>query len=600
MRRSTIAAALALGAVGLVAAFALRGGRAVAEASEQVTYARDIAPLVHASCAPCHRPGGAGPFDLLDYDDVARRARQIVEVTRARFMPPWLPDTPGVDYVGQRRLSDAQIELLERWYALGTPEGDPDDAPAPPRFPPGWQLGEPDLVLELPDPFPLPAEGVDVIRNFVLAPAVQRPRWVRVLEIRPSDPRVVHHAILKRDRTRRSRLADERDPGPGFGGMAMGGSDYPEGQILVWTPGTLPRRDAGDIAWRLEPGDDLVLQLHMVPGGKPESVQARLGLHFTDEPPRRTPHTVVLRNDRVDIPAGARRYVVEDALTLPVAVTVLGLYPHAHYLARTMEIWATAPGGQRSWLLRIPSWDFNWQGMYHLREPMLLRGGTTLHLRYTYDNSEGNLANPNHPPRRVRAGNRSADEMATLAVQVLLADEREADALAIAQWEDLARDDPSNPSSHYNLGVLRAKAGDWERAARHYARALAIDPGDAATHHQLAATYYRLGREDRALQQYARAVELDPWLVDAQVVLGYLLTRRGEPDLAVRHLQRALELEPDQARVHLFLGQAHERRGDTGSARASYRRALELEPGLDEARRAAERLAQGPGALPVP
>jgi Flp pilus assembly protein TadD len=591
MRLGSTFTGLVLGAIALSCALGLRC--VVGSGAEQagaVTFSRDIAPIVLVHCAPCHRPGEAGPFDLLDYDDVSSRARQIAQVTRSRYMPPWLPDTPGVAYVGERRLDAGQIALFERWYEQGTPEGDPAELPPPPEFHTGWQLGEPDLVLELPEPFTLPAEGADWVRNFVLAASVDRPRWVRALEIRPGNARIVHHAILKRDRTRRARLADERDPAPGFGGMEMGGADYPEGQILVWTPGTLPREDGAGIPWSLEPGADLVLQLHMVPSGKPETVQARLGFHFTDEAPARTPRTVLMRNDRIDIPPGASEYVIEDRFVLPVAVTVLGLYPHAHYLARGMEIWAEPPAGDRIWLLRIPAWDFNWQGMYHLREPIELERGATLRLRYSYDNSVANPANPRRPPVRVRIGNQSSDEMATLAVQLLLDDDRAANELAIAQWEDLLRDHPENPAGHYNLGVAWATAGDLEQAALHYERALALAPGDAATHHYLASVYYRLGRLEPALEHYAAAVAHDPSFVDAHVVLGYLLTRRGEHERAILHLERALELDPGLARAHDFLGQAHERRGARSQALECYRRALALDPTLDDVRQAIGRL----------
>lgn len=586
MTRGRPLAALLLAACGL-AADPARG----ASGGDDVTFNRDIAPIVFSNCASCHRPGEVGPFSLLTYQDVRKRARQIVLVTASRYMPPWLPEPGEVALAGRRGLSDDEIARIRRWVEGGLVEGDPAELPALPRFPEGWQLGTPDLVLELPVAYTLAAEGPDVVRNFVIPAPVPAQRWIKTVELRPGNQRIVHHAILKQDTTRYSRRLDEREPGPGFGGMELGNAEYPDGQIIVWTPGSAPHPGMAGVAWSLDHGTDLVLQLHMIPSGKAEEVRPKIGLYFADGPPTVRPYTLLLRNDRIDIPPGERAYVVEDSFMLPVPVKLLGLYPHAHYLAKRMEIFAARPDGSRQqMLLRIERWDFNWQGMYRLEQPLALDRGTTLHMRYSYDNSAANVRNPSHPPRRVTIGNRSSDEMATLALQVLPANDGDLAALRLAQWEDLLRDQPENPVSHYNLGVAYALKGDLAQAVVHYERALGFDPDDSSTHYYLAGAYFKLGDMVRAAEHYAAAVRIDPDFAEAHLVLGFIRYRRGELEPAAVELERAIAIEPELAQAHYYLGLVREQQGDRARAADHYGRAAALDPAHDEARRALERL----------
>jgi mono/diheme cytochrome c family protein len=254
-----------LPAATLLLAAAAAGG---AYAAEPPTFNRDVAPLVFANCAPCHRPGEAGPFSLLSYADVKSHARQIVAVTAKRFMPPWLPE-PGLRaFLGERRLTDAQIELLRLWVEAGAPEGDPADLPPAPRFTEGWALGEPDLVLETPRPFPLSPDGTDVFWNLVYRPATTRTRYVRAVEIRLNDRRVGHHANLLVDRAGAARRRDGSAAVVGFPGMDVSlesaGFD-PDSHFLFWKPGTMPYEERKGMAWPLEPSTDLVLNMHLRP-----------------------------------------------------------------------------------------------------------------------------------------------------------------------------------------------------------------------------------------------------------------------------------------------------------------------------------------------
>ena len=330
----------------LVAACSAEDAAVGATSSAAPTFTRDVAPIVFQSCAPCHRPGAAAPFPLLSYRDVQKRAKQIALVTENRFMPPWLPAPGSHGFLGDRRLAQADIETLRRWWEAGALEGDPSDLPPEPEWTSGWQLGQPDLVLEPSVPFVLAADGGEEFRNLVIPVPVQTTRYVRAMEMRPGPGNAVHHAILQIDRTPFCRRLDAEDDAPGFPGMSMGASQPPDGHFLGWTPGKLPAEVPADMAWRLYPGSDLVLQLHMTRTGRQELVQPKIGLYFTETPPSRFPYSIVLFSESIDIPPGAKDHKVIDEYVLPVDVEVFGLYPHAHYLGTMMRGVARLPGGK--------------------------------------------------------------------------------------------------------------------------------------------------------------------------------------------------------------------------------------------------------------
>jgi mono/diheme cytochrome c family protein len=388
-----------------------------------VTFNRDIAPIVFHNCAPCHRPGEAGPFPLLSYDDVKKHARQIVAVTQSRFMPPWPPEPQPLKFADERRLSDRQIALIKKWVDQGMTEGRPADLPPQPKFVPGWQLGEPDLIVKAAKPFTLPPSGIDTYWNFILPVPITDDRWVKGVEIRPGDKRLIHHANVVVDRLELSRSL-EKAPGAGYGGMEVKVESQLFGpnssHFLFWKPGTVPYFEPDDMALRMDKGTDLVLKTHLQPSGKPETIQPSIGIYFTNKPATKHPMLFQLTCDPLlDIPPGDENFVVTDEFTLPVDVSLLAIYPHAHYLGKDLKATATLPDGTKKTLIHIPHWDLNWQAVYRYAQPVPLPKGTILSMRYVYDNSDGNLANTNHPPKRVRAGNRASDEMAQLGFQVL-------------------------------------------------------------------------------------------------------------------------------------------------------------------------------------
>jgi hypothetical protein len=463
-------------------------------------------------------------------------------------MPPWKAlAVPGAfPFANDRSLTAQELDTIARGVAAGAPAGDPGRAPPPPVWPVGWQLGAPDLVVRLPAPYPLPADGRDVYRNFVIRPPPGGKRYVAAWEFRPGS-RTVHHAILNIDRQGWARRKDAEDAEPGYAGMDPGLAQSPDGFYLVWTPGKTPTPPAPGSAWLLDDATDLVLQLHLQPSGKPEEVAPTVALHFAAEPPTRPRLSFRIGDVPLDIPAGARSYRIADQYTFAADAALIGLFPHAHYLATRMRCQLQAPDGTKRWLLSIDDWDFNWQEEYVFARPVAVPRGSTVSMEFFYDNSADNVRNPSSPPRRVQTGERSTDEMGNITLQ---------------------------------LAVTAANA-DVLRESKYRRR---LEAGDARGEFNLGNALLRQGKLDLAIARYRRALEFDPALVVAHVNLATALTARGSPAEAVRHCERALQLRPRDPVALATLGQAYEAKGEPARAALEYRRALAIDPASQAAR----------------
>lgn len=402
----------------LIVILAIASLNSVRGADEKTTFNRDVAPLVFEHCSVCHRPNEVAPFSLLTYADVKKRARQIQKVTADRYMPPWKSAPGYIRFLGERRLSAEQIGLIARWIEQGMPEGDAGDLPPQPKFREGWSLGTPDLVITMPEPFEVPAEGADIYRNFVLDLKLPAGKYIKSVEYRPGNRQVVHHAAFASDPTGKQRAKDQADPAPGFpGGLAIPGQLFP-GSLAAWVPGRdpIPLPEGLSLPWK--EGTDLILQLHLHPTGKPQREQSTIGFYLTDEPPRRSMADLLLIDKKIDIPPGERAFATRDEVTLPIEMKLLGIFPHMHLIGRQIKVTAHPPEGEPYPLLAIDDWDFNWQSYYQCAEPVKLAAGTKVVLEAVHDNSADNFRNPSRPPRRVQWGEQTTDEMSAAVLQL--------------------------------------------------------------------------------------------------------------------------------------------------------------------------------------
>ena len=566
---------------------------AAAAAPLQPTFTRDIRPIIARHCVSCHHPGVNGAFSLLAYDDVRPRAKAIVAATRSRYMPPWKPERGyGDAFLGTRGLTDDEMATIERWSDAGAPRGDPGIAPARLEWSDSWRLGTPDLVIRMPEPFDVPASGPDVFRLFVVPIPTTAVRFVKAIEFMPGT-RAVHHANMRLDETPASRALDAKDPAPGYDGLLAPSANYPDGYFFGWTPGQLPPPSA-DLAWRLNPGTDLVLQLHVRPTGKPERVQAAIGVFFAPGPPRLTPAMLRLGKQDIDIAPGQRDYEVTDSYVLPVDVDVHGLQPHAHYRAKQVKGFATLPDGTTKGLISIRDWDFDWQDTYRFVTPVALPKGTTLTLRYTYDNSATNRRNPQLPPERVHWGQNSSDEMGDLWIQVVPRSRADLDLLVrefrqkvfredILGYETVLQRSPRDVTLHDDVALLYLAVGRARDAVDHFSESARLAPAVAATHFNLGTALAAAGRRNEAMDEYREALRLSPDYAHAHNNLGSLLLAARQLEDAAAHFRRALEIDPGYADAHNNLGRLLAFQGRPGEAADHLQRAIAIKPTYPEA-----------------
>ena len=560
------------------------------------TYAAHVAPILSAKCSGCHRPGQGAPFSLLTYQDAHKRARAIAEVTTARDMPPWLPEPNDPPFIGERRLSDAEIAVLRRWAETGAAEGGPGRQPSPPTQLSEWQTGTPDLVLRPEQPFQVSPQsttsGNDVFRNLVIRTSLPADRFVRVVEFKPGIASI-HHAVLHLDATSASRQRDGQDGQPGFEGMGGPGTEEPEGHFIGWAPGRGPIVSAEGRPWRLARDTDLVLELHLIPGDAPQAVQPTLALFFDTAPAQDAPVMMKMGDVAIDIPPGRSDYAITDRYVLPVDVKLLSLYPHAHYLGREMEVRAIPPNGITRTLLHIKRWSFHWQQDYRFVSPVTLPRGTAIEMRFTYDNSDGNPENPHHPPVRVTSGPRSIDEMGNLLLQVVPNSAGDRAQLTLSLLEHAVEVNPRSPRAHNELGAAQLQSGKAGDAVRHFREATQLSPNDPFLQFNYGRSLAAAGSGADAVRAFQRALTLKPDFAEAHDELGVLLFAAGRLEDAIAHLRRAVELAPESAVAHSDLGGALAQAGRRSEALQHVRRALGIDPNHAPARENLARLTGG-------
>lgn len=527
-----------------------------APAPVSVTFNKDVAPIVFANCASCHRPGGDAPFSLMTYADAAKHAKAIGEETLERHMPPWLPEPGDFPIAGVRRISQAQIDTIQRWANTGAVEGATGDLPKPPVFSSDWQLGKPDAVLTMARPYVLKPGREDVYRNVIFRTSLPDDVYIRAVELR-TNGNPIHHALIRVDQTSVARRRDGEGGQPGFNGMSSETLQDPDGQFLGWAPGRGPMVSPDRMPWRLPKTADIVVELHLIPSDEPVNIQPTIALYFSADPPARVPVTGKLVSKLIDIPAGNANYVVTDRYELPVPVELIGVFPHAHYLGKEMVVTATTPGSAARTLLHIKQWSFHWQQDYRYVTPVTLPKGTVIDMRFTYDNSSNNKENPSDPPVRVRVGVRSTDEMANLGLQFVVASPDDAAVLlnSFAQKELAA-----------NIAAGEARVREM--------------PNSAADQLLLGGSYVQVGRFNEALPHLEVARRLDPRNAIVESYLGGAYMGLAKFPQAVEHFLRSTRLAPGDARTYVNLAEAYQKSGRTPEAIAAFKRAVALDPTL--------------------
>jgi Flp pilus assembly protein TadD len=354
----------------------------------------------------------------------------------------------------------------------------------------------------------------------------------------------------------------------------------PESHFLFWKPGTMPYEEPDGFSWRLDPGNRLILNTHLQPSGKPETVRPVIGLYFTEKSPTRFPLVMELENDNaLDIPAGASHFTVLDNFRLPLDVDVLAIYPHAHYLGKVLEAFAARPDKERTWLIRIPDWDLNWQAVYRYRTPVFLPKGSVITMRFSYDNSSSNPRNPNHPPKRVEGGNRAIDEMGHLWLQVLprgAGDRRRTlqEALLRHRLEKV----PDDATAHLNLGAILMSRLETNAAITELQTAIRLKPEQPEAHDMLGSAYRSIGRSMDALVEYRMALRIDPRYINARYNLATTLARARKFQEAIPDFQAVVEAFPNSGRLHNEFGEVLAQSGDLRGALGQFDKALELSP----------------------
>jgi hypothetical protein len=424
--------ALALALVGAGTALVAAGGApqsAGSAAARTPTFSKDVAPIVFAKCASCHRPGEVAPMSLLSFKDVRPWAGAIKEKVASRVMPPWHADRAYGTFRNNPSLSQAEIDTIVAWVNGGAPEGNPKDTPAVPKFAEGWQIGKPDQVFEMASDFEVPARGTIDYQYFEVPTNFTEDRWMQAGEVRAGDKPHVHHIIVYvREPQARPRAnvvnirpifaAGERPslPSPrtttagGAGGTASNAARTTDNMLVNWAVGEDAPVFLPGQAKRIPAGSTLIFQVHYTTNGTAGRDRSRLGLIFTKEPPTQEVRTSAIANPLFAIPGGAADHQVEAEATFNDDVKVWTMHPHMHLRGKDMTYTAIYPDGRKEIVLRVPKFDFGWQTDYWLQQPLSLPKGSKLHVVAHFDNSAANKANPD-PTATVRWGDQTWEEM---------------------------------------------------------------------------------------------------------------------------------------------------------------------------------------------
>ncbi len=382
---------------------------AQARAADTPTYSKHVAPILFDKCSACHRPGAMAPMSLMTFEDARPWARAIKTKVTRREMPPWGADPAVGRFRNDPSLTPAEIDTIALWVDAGAPEGSKADLPTPPSFAVGWSIGQPDLVFTMVHPFKVPADGVVPYTYITIPTNLDKDIWIRAVELKPSDRRVVHHII--------SDLVEgngqPNDPTPKLT-RDLNRKDVPSGLGAGLVPGRLYEAFDDGVVRRIPAGAEIVLQMHYTTIGVPVIDQTEIGVVLAEPPTPGQKRKIVgggqLPNRMFVIPPGHPNYEVSAQKAIERDTYLDSLYPHMHLRGKNVKYTLTLPDGREELLLSVPRYDFNWQNRYQLAEPKFMPKGSILKVIAHFDNSPGNKFNPD-PTQAVRWGDQSWEEM---------------------------------------------------------------------------------------------------------------------------------------------------------------------------------------------
>lgn len=379
------------------------------------TYAKDIAPILDKHCVTCHSETNIAPFSLVGYDNAKKWSAMMVDVTHSGYMPPWKAKTGYGEFRDDPSLTDQEKALIGQWQQAGAPEGNATEIPPPPTITPDWRMGKPDLIVGPDLPTPIPADGPDFYRDYLIDPRITAPTWVRIIDFRPEQQGTVHHInpslLGKDDAAKCSKLKFDHPEDHSWNQETV--EDFNTYNSLgFWSTGAPPFVSPDNTAFLIKPGDNIMLDVHYKTKGKATSEQVRVALYFEKDPPKDEMKTQIVASNGIYLEPGApstRVYAVGEKLEKET--TLYAVWPHMHYDGRTFKAWVKYPAGYSKPLVCIDDWDPDWQLLYYLKTPMVLPVGAQIFVTGTYDNSANNPRNPNSPPRAIEGGPSSKDEM---------------------------------------------------------------------------------------------------------------------------------------------------------------------------------------------
>lgn len=397
-------------------------------AAPEITYYKDVMPIMQNRCQECHRAGEAAPMSFMTYKEVRPFAKAIEHAVVTKKMPPWHADPHFGKFSNDRSLTEKEVNTLSAWVKGGAKEGRASDAPAPKEFASGWTIGKPDLVIDMPAEYKVPASGTIAYTFFIVPTGFTEDKWVEKIELRPGASSVVHHIVLLsrapgskylekvpkgvayvEDKKISSTGGRERKPDTGVGFFSGLGNNEVE-MVSVYVPGGVAYATRPGQARLIPAGSDLIFQMHYTANGKEAIDRSRVGIVFAKQPPTERVVNTFIANMNLEIPPGEENFRVDANVKVHRDVVLQSLFPHMHLRGKAFEYVAKYPSGETETLLKVPAYDFNWQLTYELAKPLLLPKGTELRATAWYDNSPNNKYNPD-PKDLVHWGDQSWEEM---------------------------------------------------------------------------------------------------------------------------------------------------------------------------------------------